>query len=636
MLRFIILVSTLYFNLFGITNLNTNLVFNGEKINGSDKRFTLSTAGHSYIFFGAESLQYLDYNGSNWSHHTLDDTSSADISVTAESNGAIHLLYRTFTNDVYATNKNGSWEFHTADLVVNPAYKAEIAIDTGGVIHIIYNSTNSELYHSWSVDGETWSSELLAEFASEASITIDSANIMHVAYLDAINTELHYDFKNLSLATEWTQSVLIPAFGGIIFSAITIDSYVDELSNGAVVIAYNEGVGGVYDSKSATKLVTNGSYGAWSLEAIESNIGGSALGINAESALSLEVSSTHKHIAYISANDEIKIASSVHGNENFAKVIDGVYHSNKQISLIGFENDLHVVTLTPSSIYFQDSMIHQTPQIGAYEKVAITQDTTGKSHIAFNTQDQIIRYSTQTNGSWEIQHTFEGAKLNSSPSIALKSDNTPSILYITDNSLVLSSIVTFNSSQFWFNDLGLASEVAIINDVAQAKLLYDDNDIPHICYINQGSLYYKTKDESGWLAAEHIVAGGAAYCDIALDSNGAAHIVFSTNIYKIFHTSSESGWWPIELQVSDELKTLPTIKVAPDNHAHVAFYNITQKQITYITSTTHSDELPRIWPGFGFEVETIVNTPYSLDLEITQNGELSIIYKKRPRNCTGS
>ena len=271
-------------------------------------------------------IKVATYDAGTWSTETVYDRDSPgsdgtapgdNLDMVADTSGALHLSFTSDTYELdlrYATNASGSWDVEMVDN--SEAHEGEhnaIAVDDGGVVHIVYQDTsNTSFDYTWRDAQGGWSSEQAISDAplqvgKYADIAVDSSGRPHVVYYYTGYKSLHYAYRD---GGSWSKEMIddnsTDSAGK--YASMVIDA------DDQVHVAYHWSNGDDEYLRYAS-----GGFGSWSVEVVDSGSG-----VGAATSIALDVDGV-PHIAYrVATGADLKYASYAGGNWSTQTLVTSV------------------------------------------------------------------------------------------------------------------------------------------------------------------------------------------------------------------------------------------------------------------------------------------------------------------------
>ncbi len=147
----------------------------------------------------ADVLLYTYWNGSAWTHETIDasDNPGGDSSLAIDAGGGVHVVYYSWSTEElrYGRRQGGQWLLEVVDASAIWGKRPRLALDGAGLPHIAYyDQTNGDLKYAQH-DGSQWSVEVVDSsgmVGSYASLVLDASDRPHITYVDESREWLLY------------------------------------------------------------------------------------------------------------------------------------------------------------------------------------------------------------------------------------------------------------------------------------------------------------------------------------------------------------------------------------------------------------------------------------------------------------
>ncbi len=151
----------------------------------------------------ASVLRYTHWNGSAWTHETIDasDNPGGQSSLAMDVGGGVHVVYYNWSADElkYARRQGGQWLVEVVDDTAAWGDWPDLALDGAGLPHIVYyDETNGDLKYAQH-DGSQWTVEVVDStgmVGSFASLVLDASDRPHVTYIDDTREWLLYAVRD--------------------------------------------------------------------------------------------------------------------------------------------------------------------------------------------------------------------------------------------------------------------------------------------------------------------------------------------------------------------------------------------------------------------------------------------------------
>ena len=129
---------------------------------------------------------YLSNASGSWAVELVaTDSAFHSTSIAVDASGKAHVAYYHFASDLeYATNASGSWVSTTIDSDGDVGRACEIAVDSQGFLHIVYQdrTIGTQAKYASNKTG-AWDSYILKSAKSgDMAIAIDSTDKIHVTF----------------------------------------------------------------------------------------------------------------------------------------------------------------------------------------------------------------------------------------------------------------------------------------------------------------------------------------------------------------------------------------------------------------------------------------------------------------------
>jgi hypothetical protein len=571
-------------------------------------------------------------NQLDWSIETIDQGGSEVgfyTSITLDSDDYPHISYfdHAWGTLKYAKYTGTQWEIEsieTIDLVTEsyPGYgwwtfHSSIALDSNDYPHISYNTASTTasgyLKHAkwtgsdWSIetiDGGTLSGSGFGEFSS---LAIDSTDKPHISY-KGNGWEVRYAHWT---GSSWDIESIYPNPQVVDSTSLVLDSN----NNPHIVYAdrYNEEL--VYATRTSD---------GWTAESVDSSLGSiwdASFELDGEDNPHITISS------YTISSD-----TSIQYDFEYYTLTNGVWNSepiNTDSSIKVAEHSLKLDTNNNPHVSYQ------------------AQDTTNS--------DYAIRYAALRNNQWQVEILDTESDYFAFPSIALDSNNYPSICYLLDRDLDYEYYSHYDYDLKYVKWSGTLwnSEIA---DTGSGKvgtyssIAIDGNDDLHVSYYDEvhGDLRYAFYSDGIWELS--LIAAGAygpgyrhshdvgLWTSIAVDSSEQPHIAYHVPFYNAdfgyndklqYAQKIETEWYreTVEEYVggSDYYWLGVSTSLALDQHdnAHISTWD--NKDLgTY----EHLDLIYARWTGTEWQIEVVdnegnVGSSSSLVLDSNDNPHIS-------------
>jgi hypothetical protein len=172
---------------------NTDVSENSLVLDSSDNPYV------SYYDNTNHDLKYAYQKDGTWYTEILDGTGDVGQynSLKIDSSGTAHISYYDATNQQLKYANRGYTSCST-EIVDNTALlDTSIALDSTGMPHIIYTTSNNILKYAYKIDPLNWHIESLNNLGNvgSCSLALDSTNNPHISYYDNTNQDLKYATK---------------------------------------------------------------------------------------------------------------------------------------------------------------------------------------------------------------------------------------------------------------------------------------------------------------------------------------------------------------------------------------------------------------------------------------------------------
>ncbi|MFX1263018.1 MAG: PKD domain-containing protein [Promethearchaeota archaeon] len=566
-------------------------------------------------------------NQMDWSIETIDQGGS-DVglytSIVLDSNNHPHISYFDRTSGAlkYAKYTGTQWEIETIETIDYATYYgyavtfySSIALDSNDYPHISYNegftSYGSLKYAKWT--GNEWSIETVDSWGSSgfgefSSLAIDSTDKPHISY-KGNGWEVRYAHWT---GSTWDIESIYPGPQTVGSTSLTLDS----VDNPYIVYI---------DSYNEKLLYCNKISGEWTVESVESSLGSvwdTSFDLDGED------------------NPHITISS---------------YTISSDTSI---QYDYKYLTLT-NDVWNSDS-IDTDSNIKVIEH-SLKLDSNNNPHVSYSVQDttnfdSAIKYATFRNGQWQVEYLDTESDYFGYPSIALNTNDYPSICYLIDNELVERTLGTNYDLKYaiWSGNQW-NSEIA---DAGQGKvgkyssIAIDGNDERHISYYDEGygDLRYAFSSNDNWevsVVEERAISplnpiysndDVGLYTSIALDSNERPHIGYHIGFDNSFNGYNNKLRYAQMLEAEWNIETVEeyvgesglywlgvSTSLALDQYDNV---HISTWDSLDLGTYEHLDLVYAKWDGSEWQIEVVdsegnVGSSSSLVLDSNDNPHIS-------------
>ncbi len=188
-----------------------------------------------------------------------------------------------------------------------------------------------------------------------------------------------------------------------------------------------------------------------------------------------------------------------------------------------------------------------------YTSIAV--DSWGKPHIAFSSGGE-LKYASWTGSDWSIQKVDDTPANEYSLSLALDSNNNPTIAYYFTLTVlnVPTGVYTTTSSLRLATFKDSNWEIQNLSDMPGelGNIVLDSNENPHLTYklsyppklsaFDNSTLVYASWDGASWNMQSVITNDYVDSMNLDLDSQDNPHIIFSSGVNLTYTSLTSNGW----------------------------------------------------------------------------------------------
>ena len=521
----------------------------------------------------------------NWNIEIVDQ-GDGDVglynSLALDSNDKPHISYLddTYHTLKYAKYSGSQWNIETIERIDFATmvdgfswmtFRTSIAIDSNDNPHISYNrgwTSPGHLCYAKNT-GSSWSIETVdtggsSGFGEHSSLALDSDEYPHIVYRGGGN-EIKY--------ANWT---------GSSWDIELIESHTPDSTSLAIDNEDNPHV--LYRNRDDELIYARKNSGVWTIETVVNELGSDYLSLDIDD-------DNNPHITYC------RYASTSDCSFEYAKKINGWWHMEQIETAPELMVREHSLKLDSSNIPHIGYAVRYTTVVG-YD----------------------LKYATLSN-SWDIQTLVNSADWVDYPSIALNTNDYPSISYLVDYGKVgrtyggnYSLAYIFWTGTAWSNDIVDAGKGKVGE---YSSIAIDSNDEKHVSYYDAyyGDLKYAQSSSSDWeiiSVDEQFVYGTfyptfyddiGHYTSIALDTGDQPHIISRAN-------PSEYGYYYFlryskKVGVTWETETVP-FDYNVEQHTDLAVDTSDRAHICSSESSSISHEFLHVkWTGTDWIFDVI-------------------------------
>lgn len=280
----------------------------------------------SYYDPATEDLKYASYNGSNWTHETIDSAGNVGgfSSLAVNTSGYPAIGYYDFTNgDLKCASYDGSaWSIMTVDSTNDVGWSLSLAFDGSDHPAIsYYDNTNQDLKYA-SYNGSAWSITTVdsaGDMGDYSSLAFDSSGRPAIGYYDLDNQDLKYASYN---GSSWSISTVESSGIVGLYPSLAFDN------SGNPAISH-------YDSGNQDLKYTSYNGSAWSTTTVDS---AGAVGYSTSLAFD---SSGHPAISYLDGGQlKLKFGAN-NGSAWQTSTLGGIYAGGPAQTSLKFEGSLN-------------------------------------------------------------------------------------------------------------------------------------------------------------------------------------------------------------------------------------------------------------------------------------------------------
>jgi uncharacterized repeat protein (TIGR01451 family) len=454
-----------------------------------------------------------------------------------------------------------------------------LQLDTAGNPHLAYGYDH--LYYA-RYDGMAWhyeTADTAPGVGSYASLALDAAGRPHIGYMDWLNWEVRYAYRDTN---GWHVQRVESASGEYSGDTeIGLDTagrphivyYASAV--GALKHAYHDGV-------------------EWQTEEVDSGgmFGHVSLAVDGDG---------HFHIGYLDyTSDSVKYAYQDAGGWQIAIVDSGEdlgYHVSLALDASGFPH-LSYQDWTNSKLkyaYEDGAGWHVSVVDGAGFVVsdsALALDMVGRPHISYQAAvypDAVLKYAYQDTTGWHFQTLDNETGTGYDSSISIDGANSPWISYVDRVRSTLKLAHWDATLKTWHTEA--VDSAATVGQYGSLAL--DAAGQPRVSYYDSTyeaglNLKYAYQDLASLWHAETADTGGTdtwvgKYSSLALDTAGYPHVSYydETNTALKYAYQDVAGWHTATIDSAGIVGLYTSLALDGADRPHISYYDMTTEQVKY-------------------------------------------------------
>lgn len=495
-------------------------IIGDENTIGTHNSIAVDAEGNAYVVYfhdGNDQLIYATNKNGDWNFTTISDVVIFGTAIIVDDDSNPHVAYIDQSKKVvYAHLSSGSWQTESIDDADNSWSALDIGI-IGGDICVAYSNEDYELMYAVRSEVGIWSEQTVYTSTSSImglSMSIDSSDDVHIVF--CTSGDLDYAVYNGS----WSISKLDSSAG--YYASIVSDEndkqhviYLDEEA-----LSYSLG------------YITN-SWASWQIENIDD-----VTSEDQVSSIAVDESG-NVHIAYY---DSYTVNNTSYGQLCYANNVDG-WESEV------VDNSSDFVGLYPS----------------------ITLDESGSVHICYqsiNSDSETLKYATKIAGTW---HTYI---LDGAGNVA-----NYSAICVDDGKVYVAYLSQANTLKFVIFEDGDVKSLAAIDSAIlttdHISLAVNSTGVPHVAYYLGGELYHAYLQNSTWISGSlestSQLGGGIS---MFIDDQDQIYITYcDTGLGLLKYISNVGGNWtePTIIDSEGEVTIANAITVNENGDEHIAY-----------------------------------------------------------------
>jgi hypothetical protein len=315
------------------------------------------------------------------------------------------------------------------------------------------------------------------------------------------------------------------------------------------------------------------------------------------------------HVAYAQP-DGLWYAYRSDNEWHYVSLLEGAYFTSIALDSAGYP---HIAYSSSNRLVY----VHQNANGWYWYEVdtsplfkvnlSLVLDAADHAHISYLNAGETVGYAHWTGSQWQLE-TFDAwpnPNLSwSSSSIALDSQDQPTIAYQIGSGIKLASRTNNGWNMITFN-----------NDVfgSWVSLVIDGNDVPHLAYYDsqQDAQMYATRPADSWLITPVDTQFDAGhYAAIALDPQGQPHISYARYLgdapSDLRYAHLEGAGWNVITVDTSTIYNQPSVAVDSEDWLHILYYERVAHRWHYLRQT-----------ATGWISETITSGMYPVDLGVS-------------------
>jgi len=216
-------------------------------------------------------------------------------------------------------------------------------------------------------------------------------------------------------------------------------------------------------------------------------------------------------------------------------------------------------------------------------------DGAGNPHIAYG--GPVLYYTWYDGMDWQYETVDDAEMVGYGASLDLDGEGNPSIVYRDLNNGTIKYATR--------DETGWHTGLMDPGGGDYPSLVLDQDGYGHVSYLNQGKLTYAYQDDSGWytktLDSQTTSGGWSGINSLDLDSEGYPHIGYYVNYYdpvehKNYQTlryayQDATGWYTQTVDDSGNVGNHPSLVVDSQGKPHISYRDIDHQSLKYATLT---------------------------------------------------
>jgi len=533
--------------------------------------FNVDADGNYYLCYVCDdndTLVLATNESGTWTNETVDTESTAGRScdLIVDGTGTVHLTYQDGGEWtlLYANNDSGLWQKETVEDSFRVGRRSKMTADAGGKLHVVYTNYDTEdLWYATNKTG-SWNSESVdADQIYRAGIAVDLSGDVHLAYYER-DEGLRY---TTNASGSWViDNVLNEDFDA---ESLVIDSNYDVFTT-----AYNS-------TDNELQIISNDS-GDWEKTCVAPGSNeGEYLALTADPLGTVHVAYAASDLDYLgyATNEtggwvlsDIDPLTSIRGNTNIAMDSTGALHV---VYYDGIELDLLYATNASGS--WAQETLDATDNVGAISSMLL--DENDHVHIAYiNSTDKNLKYATNASGAWVTTTIDNGGDVMAYVSLTQGPDDTLYVAYTSDTWEIR---LADTSSGSWAS-AGVLDPGYSPGGYMLYKADSSGNFHYFAGNYSANTMIYGTNASGTWTfenLADDPDREFDSSADMEIGADGSVHLVYTTGdlIYGyntgVYYLTNQSGSWiKTVLDPGWEVGDFLSLSLTPDGFAHVAYY----------------------------------------------------------------